>query len=467
AAGSRVRLLQAVDTEHTVDSVEWCPLEGCRHLLACGTYQLRKPEDQPADPESKSGLDVDAPQIRLGRLYLYSFNEDNSPCPLVEVQRRDTSAILDMKWCHIAVAGHALLGVADASGSIELLRLVRSENSHTLQPFSHFALEKQCLALSLDWSTGKAGRASDQPLKIIGSDSSGQLHLLQAHQAGPGMQAVGTWQAHHLEAWVAAFDYWQTEVVYSGGDDGLLKGWDTRTPGTSVFTSRRHSMGVCSIQSSPHCENILATGSYDEHVLLWDTRSMKEALADMPVQGGVWRLKWHPFHSHLLLAACMHGGFTIFSCQKAIEENQEVFPVTLSYTLPNSLVYGVDWSWLYFRRLPQTHPSFCLGSSPGSDPGAKTADPVYTLKVAAQSPAPCFERLADADGEGGTKHQSGGKLKSPLQPFAEESGGRLHASEIEICDCDQYLEAATSDASLLATCSFYDHVLHLWKWENS
>lgn len=31
--------------------------------------------------------------------------------------------------CHIAVAGHALLGVADASGSIELLHLVRSEVS--------------------------------------------------------------------------------------------------------------------------------------------------------------------------------------------------------------------------------------------------------------------------------------------------------------------------------------------------
>ncbi|XP_032489868.1 diphthine methyltransferase isoform X1 [Phocoena sinus] len=252
-----------------------------------------------------------------------------------------------MKWCHIAVAGHALLGVADASGSIELLRLVRSEqNSHTLQPFSHFALEKQCLALSLDWSTGKAGRASDQPLKIIGSDSSGQLHLLQAHQAGPGMQAVGTWQAHHLEAWVAAFDYWQTEVVYSGGDDGLLKGWDTRTPGTSVFTSRRHSMGVCSIQSSPHCENILATGSYDEHVLLWDTRSMKEPLADMPVQGGVWRLKWHPFHSHLLLAACMHGGFTIFSCQKAIVTLASRYPSVhtmereVSWKLPSVVVPG-------------------------------------------------------------------------------------------------------------------------------
>uniref|UniRef100_A0A8P0TLC3 Diphthine methyltransferase n=1 Tax=Canis lupus familiaris TaxID=9615 RepID=A0A8P0TLC3_CANLF len=454
--GSRVRLLQAVDTEYTADSVEWCPLEGCRHLLACGTYQLQKPGDQ-------SAPDLDEPQIRLGRLYLYSFSEDSTASPLLEIQRRDTSAILDLKWCHIPVAGHALLGVANAGGSIELLRLVGSETAYTLELVSCFALERQCLALSLDWSTRKTEWASDQPLKIISSDSKGQLHLLEVNEAGTRLQDLASWHAHQFEAWIAAFNYWQTEIVYSGGDDGLLKGWDTRTPGTSVFTSDRHSMGVCSIQSSPHRENILATGSYDEHILLWDTRNMKQPFADMPTQGGVWRLKWHPFHHHLLLAACMHSGFRIFNCQKAIDEKQEACTVSVSHTLSNSLVYGADWSWLYFGNLSQTHQSYHLGSSPCNNSGARAAH-LCSMKAVYQSPAPSLHHLAE------DVEEDHSKLRTLLQPLTEDmvkSGTRLHTAGAKFCDRDLYLEAVNSDADLLATCSFYDHVLHLWKWENS
>ncbi|XP_045878946.1 diphthine methyltransferase [Meles meles] len=458
--GGRVRLLQAADTEYTADSVEWCPLEGRRHLLVCGTYQLRTP----GDARRKSGLDYDEPQTRLGRLYLYSFNEDNSACPLLEVQRRDTSAILDMKWCHIPVAGHALLGVADAGGSIELLRLVGSEDAYTLQPVSSFALGQQCLALSLDWSTGRTERARDQPLKIISSDSKGQLHLLEVTEAR--LQEVAAWPAHRFEAWVAAFDYWQTEIVYSGGDDGLLRGWDTRTPGTCVFTSERHSMGVCSVQSSPHREDILATGSYDEHVLLWDTRNMKEPFADMAARGGVWRLKWHPLRHHLLLAACTHGGFQVFNCRKAIEEKQEAYTVSVSHTLSNSLVYGADWSWLSSGSLSQIHLPCCLGTFPCGNSGARAA-PLCGLKAIHQSPAASCHHLAEDKEEGPSRLQSGSKQRTTLEPLTEDtkSGSWRHTAGTKVCDL--CLEAATLNTDLLATCSFYDHVLHLWKWESS
>lgn len=64
-------------------------------------------------------------------------------------------------------------------------------------------------------------RASPQPLKIISSDSKGQLHLLKLDEAESRLHEVATWQAHSFEAWIAAFDYWQTEVVYSGGSPVL------------------------------------------------------------------------------------------------------------------------------------------------------------------------------------------------------------------------------------------------------
>ena len=60
-------------------------------------------------------------------------------------------------------------------------------------------------------------------------------------------------------------------------------------------------MGVCSMQHHRSLEHVLLTGSFDETILLWDTRQITRPLASHNVGGGVWRLQWHPQDEQRLL----------------------------------------------------------------------------------------------------------------------------------------------------------------------
>nr|XP_033816627.1 diphthine methyltransferase [Geotrypetes seraphini]XP_033816629.1 diphthine methyltransferase [Geotrypetes seraphini]XP_033816630.1 diphthine methyltransferase [Geotrypetes seraphini] len=450
----KIQTLQVIDTEYSADTTEWCPVVGWHNILACGTYQLKKLENKPEAGDEKTY----DPHTRLGRLYLYFCRPDQLFTPLTEVQRTETAAILDMKWCHVPVAESPMLGIASAKGMVEFYRLTNSEMLCRLEPICSVDLGSECLALSLDWSTGL--EKSTQPLKIITSDSKGRLSLLQVQESAVALDILAQWKAHDFEAWIAAFNYWNTEIVYSGGDDCKLRGWDTRRgTHTPIFTSSRHTMGVCSIQSNSHRENILATGSYDEHILLWDTRKMKQPLADTHVQGGVWRLRWHPTHEYLLLAACMHNGFQILDCHASMAQTTEECEILSSYILHNSLAYGADWSKLSLTESCATNqePHFCAscGSDSRSSPeqvGQKLELQGQNLKIFYESPTASFDSILE-DEVGGYIPEvvvSASKISEPKpDPVSDPARSR----------------PVQKETHLLATCSFYDHVLHVWRWD--
>ncbi|KAK2845475.1 hypothetical protein Q7C36_010329 [Tachysurus vachellii] len=419
---SRTRNLQVFDTELSADTVEWCPVHPYEHILACGTYQLQKDDEK--NPS------------RIGRLYLFHFDQQQSfTPPLIEIQCIETPAILDLKWCHTELYERPLLGMATACGEIQLHGLKDTQDGRcALEPIFSKELGPNRLALSLDWSTGR-GDGTDP--RVVTSDSTGSLTLLSLTE--DDLSAVSQWKAHDFEAWISAFSYWDTQLVYSGGDDCKLKGWDLRMgPSSPTFTSKRHSMGVCSIHSSPHREHVLATGSYDENVLLWDGRNMRQPLSETPVGGGVWRLKWHPVHEHLLLAACMHNDFHILHCQRAEDGKEGPCPILASYILHNSLAYGADWSRLTLSGPPP--------SSPPTEPASiLLSKPEGHLRIQYESPTASFDTsLEDECGRYIPDHTAAVSAPPPVP------GGR---------------DDSASLSCLLASCSFYDHMLHVWRWD--
>jgi len=177
--------------------------------------------------------------------------------------------------------------------------------------------------------------------------------LLEPDQTGQ-LVSTSTWAAHAHEPWCVAWDYWDTNVIYSGGDDLQFKVWDIRQGFEQpIITNRRFDAGVTCVQSHPNIEHLIAVGSYDASVRLFDSRKPLKPITQADVGGGAWRVKWHPSPSRDqdLLVAAMHDGFKVvrfhdIGHQTGLSSNANDgnWEITRRYDDHKSLAYGVDWS---------------------------------------------------------------------------------------------------------------------------
>ena len=355
-------------TAVNADAVAFCPYENGEHIVACGCYEL----DSSTDPPTRSG--------RLSLHSTRSLNSLNEICAAEE-----DVGVLDCLWLPKAAAialGKQYLAVATAHCTADLysLRVQAVDDSRPL--VTGFTLEDSMpcedaghACMGLAWSSS----VSAPQLALSGT--TGRAYVGQL--SPDGLKLVHTWQAHDLECWAVAFGGEdEPHTLFTGGDDATLKIWDMRgggaaaagatdsadsaeyddgapPPAMTASNRRSHSAGVCCISACPSTPHLVATGSYDERVRLWDARVLRAPICEYDCGGGVWRLKWHPERHGLLLAACMHAGFAVLQVpglqkqeQQASAEDADLSALTLEVTARYEahgmgavgLGYGADWA---------------------------------------------------------------------------------------------------------------------------
>ncbi|KAE9408063.1 WD-40 repeat-containing protein [Gymnopus androsaceus JB14] len=332
------------DTILPADSLEFCPHPDARDIFVCGTYNLVKSDE----------IVRTAPQKRNGQCLVFrcEYDQDDiAQSSFNKIQVINYPALPDMKWCHRSASSKATLGVAGSEGEIFLLDWNSEESRLEETSRVNISHDSETLCLSLDWSNRRNPRSNLG--KMVVSLSSGDLVLLEPTESS--LSSTSTWKAHDHEPWIAAWNYWDTNVVYSGGDDFKLKTWDTRALHDPIFVNKRFDAGITTIQSHPYIEHLLAVGSYDSSVSLFDMRKPLVPLSKTDIGGGAWRVKWHPSASRKsdLLVACMHDGFKILRFDGLASEAASPEDISQGgsgsivqhFDKHESLAYGVDWSF--------------------------------------------------------------------------------------------------------------------------
>jgi WD40 repeat protein len=252
-----------------------CSLELMNKSFACGTYEL-----------DESSTD------RQGSLRNYSPN--GTP---VSTQLELCAGVLDMKIAKDRIA------VALSTGCLSLYQWSEGEEG-SLNYILDCSIEKheEGLFLSLDIDLRLSCDCWNEPTKVAVSTQAGSIIIFLYVLASTGSNYFCEYakinSAHvsrnvPMPVWIVAFNPLNQNQLFSGGDDCTLKLWALSAAAelneehialSNVALNRKtHGAGVTSGQWHPHIKNIFASGSYDEHVRIWDCNDLQRCLLELPV----------------------------------------------------------------------------------------------------------------------------------------------------------------------------------------
>lgn len=169
---------------------------------------------------------------------------------------------------------------------------------------------------------------SDSSLTIT-TDNKGHAYLVDLNTS----LIVSSWLAHSLpyvpgegcEVWSCAVTS-DGQTVVTGGEDGSMKLWDARSR-TQISQSKVFGAGVVFVdfprKSGEQEIDQILTGSYDEHLRIFDRRNLRTVLKEKKLSGGVWNIEQN---ANNFCVSCMYGGYSILDSEslEVIHENREV-----------------------------------------------------------------------------------------------------------------------------------------------
>ncbi|KAK3066088.1 hypothetical protein LTR53_017696 [Teratosphaeriaceae sp. CCFEE 6253] len=335
--------------------IAFCPARP--QYLVIGTYHLHGNTTVPNGEAAENAQDSEhGPQRRSGSLILFELKDDE----IIHVATEATPdfAILDLQWSPHSPADGELLAVATSTGLLVFYELRREHDQTRLVPRG---MQRVCdasiLVLSLAWHPTQAG--------VVGVTlSDGRICLCASTSDKPWADegatlSVTTVHEHSLEAWTLAFRQHDDGMdVLSGGDDLVLQ--LSTADGDGVFASRwqdrkLHQAGVTAIL--PIADDLVVTGSYDDHIRLISTPSVgrRRVLAEMDLGGGVWRLRLisdsagkacaaaaEGSRSMVILASCMHAGSRVLRLGRSPDTEDWSFEILARFEEHKSMNYGSD-----------------------------------------------------------------------------------------------------------------------------
>lgn len=200
----------------------------------------------------------------------------------------------------------------------------------------------------LSWSPNNEGH-----LLSASDDSSICLwNVDAATKESRTMDALSTFRAHSGIVEDVTWHLLHPTTFGSVADDHKLMIWDTRSDNTSkpVHVVEAHSAEVNCLSFNPYSEYILATGSADKTVGLWDIRNLKVKLHSFEShKDEIFQVQWSPHNETILASSGTDRRLHVWDLSKIGEEQSpedaEDGPPELLFVHGGHTSKVSDFSW--------------------------------------------------------------------------------------------------------------------------